>query len=118
MEVSKHAGGPLHANAVCVLHMAFDFIRRKVPSANGGVFRAPPLFSLFWSSPTPRRPRSGGLLNIYLFLSVSFTVIPILPSQRHQQCGRILLKWKKKSNAKFASNSLYITARLQTWHIT
>ena len=28
------------------------------------------------------RPRSGGLLNIYF--------IPILPCQRHQQCGGIL----------------------------
>ena len=28
------------------------------------------------------------------------------------------IKKQKKSNAKFASNSLYITARLQTWHIT
>ena len=37
-----------------------------------------------------RRPRSGGLLNICLFLSVSFTVIHILPCQRHQQCGSII----------------------------
>ena len=37
-----------------------------------------------------RRPRSSPLLNLYLFLSVSFTVIPILPCQRHQQCGSIL----------------------------
>ena len=33
MAVRKHAAGPLHPNAVCVLHMAIDFIRRKVPSA-------------------------------------------------------------------------------------
>ena len=37
-----------------------------------------------------RRRWSGDLLNIYLFLSVSFTVIPVLPCQRHQQCGSIL----------------------------
>ena len=37
-----------------------------------------------------RRPRSGGLLNIYSFLIVSFTVIPILLRQRHKQCGSIL----------------------------
>ena len=37
-----------------------------------------------------RRLRSGGLLNIYLILSVPLTIIPILPCQKHQQCGSIL----------------------------
>ena len=81
--VYRPALGPLHPNAVCPAY------------GHAHIF---PL-SLFWISPThyrqtdwrtTRRPRSGGLLNMYLFLSIPFTVIPILPCQRHQQCGGIL----------------------------
>ena len=102
MAVCKHAAGLFHPNTVCPACGIFDFIRRKVPSANGAVSQVtvclPPCFHYFGVQPTTdkqieeatRRPRSGGLLNIYLFLSVPFTVIPILPCQRHQQCGSIL----------------------------
>ena len=41
MAVHKHTAGPLHPNSVCPAYGMFDFIRRKVPSANGGVFRVP-----------------------------------------------------------------------------
>ena len=41
MAVHKHAAGPLHPNLVCSTYGIFDFIRGKVPSANGGVFGAP-----------------------------------------------------------------------------
>ena len=88
--------GPLQTNAVCPAYGIFDFIRRKVQSTDGGVFRAPrftgnnvssehpPCFHYFGlAQPTTdkqieertKRPRFGGLLNIYLlFLRVSFTV--------------------------------------------
>ena len=68
-------------------------------SGNSVFSEHPPCFHYFGlAQPTTdkqieertRSPRSGGLLNIYLFLNVSFTVIPILPCQRHQQCGSIL----------------------------
>ena len=111
MAVRKHTAGPLRPHAVCPAYGIFDFIRRKVPSANG-VFSEhpcftgnnvssehPPCFHYFGlaqlttdkqNEERTRKPRSGGLLNIYLFLSVPFPVTPILPCQRHQQCGSIL----------------------------
>ena len=49
-----------------------------------------------------KRLRSGALLNIYLFLSISFTVIPILPSQRHSSVAAFYKngkKWKRKGPA-------------------
>ena len=49
MAVHKHAAGPLHSKAVCSAYGIFDFIKRKVPSANEGVFRAhSPIVFWFW----------------------------------------------------------------------
>ena len=94
MAVRIHAASPLHPSAVFPAYGILDFIRRKAPSANGGVSEDPcftgnsvssehPPFFHYFALAKPRqteehtrRPRSGGLLNIYSLLSISFTVIP------------------------------------------
>lgn len=79
------------SNYLKALFWHANFIK-TVPSANWGVFRTPPLFSLFWISPTHRHCLKNileGLDPVVCWILISFTIRPPVLCQRHQQCGSI-----------------------------
>ena len=116
MAVRKHAVGRLHPDAMCPAYLTSSggkyqvllgvFSEHLYFTGNSVSSEHPPCCHSFGlAHPTTdkqikectRRPRFGGLLNIYLFLSVSFTVIPILPCQDISSVAAFYKhrKWKK-----------------------